>query len=248
MLKNSKLATLSAIWGMIFVLPLSCGGSSDSDGTVADGTGIGGAGTGGGPGSGGSASGGSGVGGSASGGSGTGGKESCTNIECFRPYECVKECGSEEVINNGCCPCPEGMVDVLSCPAWTVTQGIRGEVLWVEGNQMPGADSSTGVIKPVSREVHIYEPVSESDAVEATDRKDAYAVYSKIETTLVATTTSNESGLFEVALEPGSYSVFVEDEGDWFCNSMTAEGLCVVTVLADEATSYAIRIDYAASY
>ena len=34
--------------------------------------------------------------------------------ECFRPYECVKQCGGM-VVTSGCCPCPAGTFDDLDC-------------------------------------------------------------------------------------------------------------------------------------
>jgi hypothetical protein len=51
-----------------------------------------------------------------SGGSGgTGGSGSECPPECLRPYECVEMCGDVPV-NNGCCPCPEGQIDAITCP------------------------------------------------------------------------------------------------------------------------------------
>lgn len=35
--------------------------------------------------------------------------------ECFRAVNCVKECGGE-VLQSGCCPCPPGTFDDISCP------------------------------------------------------------------------------------------------------------------------------------
>ncbi|MGE0327684.1 MAG: hypothetical protein AB7K71_41655 [Polyangiaceae bacterium] len=57
-----------------------------------------------------------GTGGSANGGSangGTGGDDGCLP-ECFAPTQCVKMCGDAPE-DYGCCPCPQGYVDVLSC-------------------------------------------------------------------------------------------------------------------------------------
>lgn len=46
--------------------------------------------------------------------SGGSGGTSCPP-ECFRPYECVAMCGDEPV-SYGCCPCPDGMIDTITCP------------------------------------------------------------------------------------------------------------------------------------
>lgn len=208
----------------------SAGGSSGGDGTAGGSTG--------GDGTAGGSTGGE-------GGSGSGG-ESCETQECFRPYECVSECGSDDVQNNGCCPCPDGTVDTIYCPDITISEGVWGEVLWLEGNHQPGSDG--GTTEPVSREVHVHEPAMQSDVVAATDRPDAYGVYSEVNTPLVASVTSDTEGFYEASLEPGTYSVFVEDEGDWYCNGSSADGLCTITIEAEQLTEYDIRIDYAASY
>jgi hypothetical protein len=51
------------------------------------------------------------------GASGTGGGGQCPP-ECLRPYECVTACG-EEPQNYGCCPCPEGKIDNITCTRGT---------------------------------------------------------------------------------------------------------------------------------
>ena len=40
----------------------------------------------------------------------------CTEMECYRPYECAETCNGPTT-NHGCCPCPAGQLDVLAdCP------------------------------------------------------------------------------------------------------------------------------------
>jgi hypothetical protein len=51
-----------------------------------------------------------GAGGTTTGGTGGG---ACPP-ECFRAYECAPTC-NDPPVNYGCCPCPEGMVDFISC-------------------------------------------------------------------------------------------------------------------------------------
>jgi hypothetical protein len=38
----------------------------------------------------------------------------CRDIQCFRAINCVKECGGP-VVQSGCCPCPAGTFDDISC-------------------------------------------------------------------------------------------------------------------------------------
>ncbi len=229
--KCSVFAYLMASWAIV-----GCGAG---DSSATDDAGSGGTD---GNGSGGTVSGGS--GGSESDGNGGSDSGDCPP-ECFRPYTCATACGEPE-INNGCCPCPEDMIDTISCPDISVETGVWGEVLWLEGNHQPGA--GTGTSMPISREVRVYEVVTMNDAVEAADRPDAYSVYDSISGTLVDSTTSDDQGFYEIELSAGTYSVFVEDEGDWYCNSFNADGMCVVEVSEGETVEFNIRIDYAAAY
>lgn len=78
--------------------------SCDSEDGDSDGSGAG------------SSSGGSGANGTGAGSTGasnTGGTGDCPP-ECFAPNDCVETCGDEPE-SYGCCPCPEGTINVLSC-------------------------------------------------------------------------------------------------------------------------------------
>jgi hypothetical protein len=41
---------------------------------------------------------------------------------CFRAYTCATSCGAPE-FNNGCCPCPAGTIDTITCNAQKDTCG-----------------------------------------------------------------------------------------------------------------------------
>jgi hypothetical protein len=45
--------------------------------------------------------------------------------ECLRAYTCASACGATE-FNNGCCPCPAGTIDTVSCPKSSCVQGAAG--------------------------------------------------------------------------------------------------------------------------
>jgi hypothetical protein len=118
----------------------------------------------------------------------------------------------------------------------TITQGIYGKVTLITGNCMPSVEPGSSCIKtPVSRTVCIREPAS-WNAVEHT--------YLENETPLVTTTESNAKGFYEVELSPGSYSVFVEDEGKEYCNLFSDEGACLVE-LGNGLMEYNIQINHA---
>jgi hypothetical protein len=59
-----------------------------------------------------------GSGGAGGAGGGGGGSFGGCPPECLRPYECVTTCG-ETPVNNGCCECPEGKIDAITCPRGT---------------------------------------------------------------------------------------------------------------------------------
>ena len=66
---------------------------------------------------------GSGSGSGGSGSSGSGGDE-CPST-CLRAYTCAASC-ADAPFNNGCCACPEGTIDTITCPASGCGQGAPG--------------------------------------------------------------------------------------------------------------------------
>jgi hypothetical protein len=47
-------------------------------------------------------------------------KEECGEGTCFQQTECVETCGGE-IVQTGCCACPEGTVDRAKCPGGSVS-------------------------------------------------------------------------------------------------------------------------------
>ncbi|EMR04121.1 hypothetical protein [Cesiribacter andamanensis] len=140
-----------------------------------------------------------------------------------------------------------------SCDSDTVKQGLSGQVIWVEGNQMPGIIDDTAPSpspsperpqpRGIEREVHIY-------ALTKTSQAQANGVfYSNLQTELVKTVRTNEEGNFTVALPQGSYSVFVQEEEGLFANLMDGEGnINPVTVSKDSLSTLTIEVNYKAAY
>ena len=83
-----------------------------------------------------------------------------------------------------------------------ILQGVSGQVLWFEGDLMPGINKQPVAGKPVVREIFFYAPTHTSQAME-TD----YVFYSEISTQLIEKIKSGEDGRFEIRLDPGTYSV-----------------------------------------
>lgn len=125
-----------------------------------------------------------------------------------------------------------------------IAQGISGLVLWYEGDLMPGIDKEPVEGKPIQREIYIYwaTTMEQAEVHEGT-------FYSDISTELVLTTSSDEDGKFIVALDPGTYSVFVKESQGLFANRFDQGGIInPVTISQNELVSLSIRVDYKAAY
>jgi hypothetical protein len=117
----------------------------------------------------------------------------------------------------------------------TIRQGVAGRVWLWEGDFMPPA---RGTISPVVREIDVYTPTRIDSAV----LSDRGGFYSSLLTTLVARTTSNDSGFFQVALQTGRYSLFVKEDSLLYAGYADGQGYFqLADVLQDSVTS--VRID-----
>jgi hypothetical protein len=121
----------------------------------------------------------------------------------------------------------------------TITQGLWGNVWFWEGNFMPGT-SADGSVKPVVREVLIYEPTKMEPGTPG-------PLFNSISTKLIATTTSNASGFFQISLPPGDYSVFVKEGSQYYAGGGDGEGyLMRRTVAPGAVTKVQVDITYKA--
>jgi len=129
--------------------------------------------------------------------------------------------------------------------AQSKSQGICGEVQWVEGNQMPGPGVKTNSGKPVVREIYIYNAVKP----EQTSDGDSPAFYSQVGAKLVRRIKTRKDGTFKVHLEPGKYSIFtMEPDGLW-ANTFDGDGyINPVTVEKGHFTTIHVIINYKAYY
>jgi hypothetical protein len=125
-----------------------------------------------------------------------------------------------------------------------ISQGIAGTVLWYEGDLMPGIDREPVEGQPVQKEIHIYEATH----LDQTEVRDG-VFYNNLKTRLINKVLTDETGRFTVALEPGTYSVFVKEPGGLFANIYDEGGhINAVTIMPNELVRMRIRIDYMAAY
>jgi hypothetical protein len=140
---------------------------------------------------------------------------------------------------------------LLSCTAHIENQsiseqGISGYIEFLEGNFMPIAlSSNTGTITPVSKTVYIYEKTTKDMAEKS---ETGYSFYSKINSKLVATTKSDDSGTFKVLLPPGSYSIFIKEKGLYYATHDIHRILAPIQVTENSFTEITLSISYLAYY
>lgn len=126
-----------------------------------------------------------------------------------------------------------------------VQQGVSGQVVWTEGNQMPSIGTTrTSGSKPVVRSVRIYELTNNSQV------KGAAPLFDSVNSKLVSTVKTDRAGHFQCQLPAGRYSIFTVEEGDkLFASLGDGDGhIAPFEVKANEVTKYDININYRAAY
>jgi hypothetical protein len=127
----------------------------------------------------------------------------------------------------------------------TAAQGVRGRVTWAAGNQMPGKNKiTTGEeSKPVGRTLHFYELIHNGHV---SHQEGFYSIH---QFKRVATVTANSDGTFEVAMLPGKYSLFSQEERGLWANLTDGNGFVnPVEVKPGQWTEIDFLIDYEAYY
>lgn len=122
-------------------------------------------------------------------------------------------------------------------------QGIRGQVFWLSGNQMPGPGAQRAAQQGIVREIHIYKVATFDDVVMENN------YYSQVKTELVAKVLSEKDGYFKVRLPPGEYSVFTVEPKGLFANMFDVKNrINPVVVEPKKFTWITITVDYEAAY
>lgn len=126
------------------------------------------------------------------------------------------------------------------------TQGIAGEVRWVEGNLMPAINDTTYAQRakgtPISKEIYIYK---------ATKMKDTHqgVFFQNISSPLARRVQTDEQGKFKVDLPPGKYSLFVKEKEGLFASTFDGDGyINPVQVEVGEYAQITILVNYKAFY
>lgn len=104
----------------------------------------------------------------------------------------------------------------------TIKQGVWGTVTERTGNWMPSPDIyQTAKQAPIKCTIRFYEPVTFDDF-----QREGISIYNitDVPTKLIAETTSNKNGFFQIKLEPGEYSIFVIYNGEILAGSFDGVG------------------------
>jgi hypothetical protein len=124
------------------------------------------------------------------------------------------------------------------------SQGIYGHITIRSGDcksTTAGSISGGCKLSKVSRKVFIYPLINLRDTGSTGD---SYFAPTK---ELIREVSSDSSGFYQVGLPVGSFSIFVEDSGKKYCNSLDGQGeVCLVTITSREVHEHNIIINYAA--
>lgn len=123
----------------------------------------------------------------------------------------------------------------------TIDQGLWGDIWFWSGNFMP---VNRGEICQVKRTLFVYELTT----LDEVDQVQYEPFYTAIHTELVATVESDEYGFFQVELEPGDYSLFVEEDGMYYANLFEEKGIYPVHIESGKVSEVRFDITYEASY
>ncbi len=135
----------------------------------------------------------------------------------------------------------------------TVDQGVTGTIIIQEGNCMPHVSEEPEpnpdcIIYTAKRTVYIYEYTT-ADQVVIDPELDLPYFFSHVETELVETVSSDADGFFEVALPPGTYSLFILEKDALYANLWDSQGgIQPVTVVPDEMASVVLKISHSAYF
>lgn len=129
------------------------------------------------------------------------------------------------------------------------TQGIHGQLFWVEGNLMPQATedgtapSESKIRQGVQRTVKIHS-LTHMDQLSIGD----YLI-GTIQTPEIASFETEQDGSFRIELPIGKYSLFTVEQDGFFANTFDSENhINPVEVKAGEWSKFDIIINYKAVY
>lgn len=155
-------------------------------------------------------------------------------------FFCSFSCSSEAHLETNSCYSKQD--PPRNAAKVSIEQGIWGDIWFWRGDFMP---VGRGEICQVKRTVYIFEVTTREDV----DQIDYSPFFSNIYTHLITTVESDAEGFFQVALEPGTYSLFIMESDNFYANSYGSGGeIFPVTVARGEVSDVLINITTEAAF
>lgn len=122
-------------------------------------------------------------------------------------------------------------------------EGIKGQVFWISGNQIPGPGNLVSPGHGVVREVVIYKAATLEDVVQNDN------FFQEVKTELIGKILSRPDGSFKIKLPPGEYSLFTQEQKGLFANGIDQKGcISCLTIKPKNYSWITITVDYEAVY
>ncbi len=132
----------------------------------------------------------------------------------------------------------------FGCNSSQPREGIKGQVFWISGNQLPGPEDNRSAHYGIQREIHIYELTTLKDVTLTPE-----GFFSDIKTNLVTSLTTKPDGSFKVRLPPGKYSIFVQESAGLYANLFDKNNAINPVVVKEKQYAWLpITVDYQAAY
>ncbi len=143
-----------------------------------------------------------------------------------------------------------GLLILSACqktPSSTLpAQGIKGKVLWLEGNQMPSiGQKKIDKALPLACTVYICKPIKMEEL------KGNMPLFEELpQSLIVASAETNKEGHFAIELPQGHYSLITSTPSNqYFANRSNGQGvLHPITVEANKLVEVEVKVDYLATY
>ncbi len=132
----------------------------------------------------------------------------------------------------------------VACSTYQMRQGIKGQVFWVSGNQLPGPDANRMAHYGVQRELYIHELTTLQEVTRSPE-----GFFSNVKTKLVAQISTNPDGSFKIRLPPGEYSIFVMEKEGLYANLFDKNNAINPVYIKEKQYAWLpITVDYQAAY
>lgn len=135
--------------------------------------------------------------------------------------------------------CGDKTIPPLQFEKVTIEEGIWGQLSnWV-GNFMPSTTCTGGSVSAVQRTVLIFEATPDSLTTQS-----FMGFFLEVRSELVDSVSSDPTGFFEIALPPGTYSLFVREDSLLWANRFKDGIVNPIVVIDGQITSVEVRIDH----